>query len=307
GEDLFAGQSPVVTLGVFDGVHRGHLAVIGETVRWARSSQAPALILTFDVHPRRFVGGGAPPAITSLEHRLRLFEQAGADATLILAFDSQLAGISAEDFARRWLHEALKIQGIVVGHDAHFGAGRSGNLSCLLRLGQQYGFAVRTVPPVMVEGEIVSSTAVRAAVSAGDLRKASAMLGRPVSVLGTVVAGKGEGRKLGFPTINLDLHHEIHPPPAVYIGEACCGNTRWPAAVNIAPPAAIQKESASAIEAHLLGFHGDLYGQVVEVFILERLREERNFASAAALRAQIAADVEAVRARFAATDRRGAR
>ncbi len=305
GGDLIPGQRPVATLGVFDGVHRGHLAVIAETVRWARACQSPAVIITFDVHPRIFVSGGPPPAITSLEHRLRLFEQVGADATLILPFDQEMAQIPAEIFTRRWLGETLKIQGMVVGHDAHFGAGRSGNSSLLARLGHEYGFTVRTVPPVTVMGEIASSTAVRAAIAAGHLTKASAMLGRPVSVLGTVIPGKGEGRRLGFPTINLDLHHELHPPPGVYVGEACCGNTRWSAAVNISLPATAKGAEASAVEAHLLNFHGDLYGQVVEVFILEQLREEINFTSAAALRAQIAADVEAVRRRFAAASGRG--
>ena len=158
---------------------------------------------------------------------------------------------------------------------------------------------MRSLPAVMVAGEIVSSTAVRASIAAGDLQKASAMLGRPVSVLGTVVAGKGEGRKLGFPTINLDLHHEIHPPSGVYAGEACCGNTRWPAAVNIASEAAGKLAAPmSAVEAHLLDFHGDLYGQMVEVFILERLREVRTFSSPGELSAQIAADVNLVRERF---------
>ncbi len=293
---------PVVALGMFDGVHLGHQAILSRTCRWAKERGEPALALTFDVHPRRLLPDQtAPEMITSLEHRLQLLEGLGLDLALILTFDQKLAATSAPDFARNLLAKTLHASGIVLGERSHFGRGREGDAALLTRMGQELGLTAEVVPSVLVAGSPVSSTAIRAAVGRGEIELAAAMLGRPVSVLGTVVPGQGLGRQLGFPTLNLDPHHELRPPQGVYLTKTRCGSTWWNSVTNIGhrPTAGAANQNDTLVEAHLLDYHGDLYGQVVEVVFLRRLREERKFAGREELTNQIAADVARAKAEFA--------
>ncbi|MFW5857210.1 MAG: bifunctional riboflavin kinase/FMN adenylyltransferase, partial [Planctomycetota bacterium] len=226
---------PVVTLGMFDGVHLGHRVVIERACGRAAVAGVEALVVTFDRHPRCVTDPvGAPPMITSLTHRLTLFDMIGADAALVLPFDEDLAALDADGFARMLLVERLGAGAVVVGHDARFGRDRAGDAAFLSALGQSAGFDVEEVPPVTLDdGTTVSSSAIRQAVAARELDRAAAMLGRPVSVLGTVVTGQGIGRTLGFPTLNLDPHHELHPPRGVYVARTRVGDTVWPSVINI--------------------------------------------------------------------------
>lgn len=290
------GARPIITLGMFDGVHLGHRAVFRETLAWARTLGTIAVVLTFDRHPRHLLTPDAvPERITSLEHRLLLMEQMGVDAAWVLSFTDDLAALPAQDFARRYFYETLHAQGIVLGHNARFGKAAAGGIPLLRALAEVYDCPVREVAGIDVDGESVSSTAIRRAVRDGDLPRAEAMLGRAPSVLGTVVEGIGVGRTLGFPTLNLDPHHELFPPLGVYACRARCGDTVWDAVTNIGLRPTVREEKAPLIETHLFDFYGDLYGQVVEVSFLDKLRDEKRFPDHDALRAQIARDVEHAR------------
>ncbi len=305
-ESPLPGQRPVVTIGMFDGVHRGHQAVLGRTQAVACERGVPSLAITFDVHPRRRLEPGQSPAmITSLEHRLVLLEERGLVAVWVLSFDEALARMKAADFVHAVLVERLATQAVVLGDDAHFGHDREGDIALLRRMSEAAGFEVVSVPPVLVDGRVVSSTEIRNAVQGARLECARRMLGRPMSVLGTVVHGAGRGRRLGFPTLNLDPHHELHPPQGVYVSRTRCGNTVWDSVTNVGHrPTGDAKDSSDVlVESHLLGYRGELYGQTVEVMFFEKLREERAFPSDEALGAQIAADVEAARAYFAKAER----
>lgn len=291
----------VLSLGVFDGVHLGHQAILAANVAKARELGAEATVLTFGSHPKGLVLGRAPRTLTTLDHRLELFERAGVEHTLVLPFDEEVRQTPPETFARELLVDTLGTRHFVLGFDSHFGKGRAGNADLLLEL----GYEVTVVPMVMVGKRGVSSTAIREAVELGDLESAARMLGRPVTVLGKVVEGNQLGRQLGFPTANLDLQHELHPPVGVY---ACRAHVlvgervdqplgTWNAVCNIGfrPTLEGGVPERPVVEAFLLDFEGDLYGRRIELEFVECLRGEQKFAGLEALKAQIAADVEAGR------------
>lgn len=297
--------APAVTLGMFDGVHRGHRAVLEATQAAARAAGSEAVVLTFDTHPRRVVAPSTPlPMITSLQHRLDLFERLGMDAAVILPFGPGLAQRSASSFLEDILLGQLGLHTIVLGSDAHFGQGREGNIAYLQRAGEARGFAAQAVPEVCLQdGTVISSSAIREAVLAAAFDRAAEMLGRPVSVLGTVASGLGLGRQLGFPTLNLDPHHELHPPRGVYITRTCIGQTCWRSVTNVGhrPTVDAVNREDVLIETHVLESSiGELYGQVVEVLFEARLRDEKHFPNPQALQAAIADDVAAAQAWFEA-------
>ena len=290
---------PVLTLGVFDGVHRGHQAVLGEAVRLARECGASALVLTFDTHPQTVLAPGtAPPAITSLEHRLALFEDLGLDVAAVLPFQASLAQRAAEAFVRDLLAATLRVQAVVLGETARFGRDREGGLALLRRLGDDLGFAVAGVAPVRMDGKPVSSTAVREAVRCGQLARAARMLGRPVALLGTVVPGAGLGARLRFPTLNLDPHHELRPPGGVYATRTRVGDSIWPSVTNVGhrPTVDARTSREVLVESHVLDRDiGELYGQTAEVAFHAFLREEARFEDHDALARAIAQDVARAR------------
>ncbi len=290
------------TIGVFDGVHRGHQRVLSELVAWAHADGGDAIVVTFDPHPREFLFGEKPAALASLEHRLVLLARAGVDAALVLPFDEKTANTEAEDFVRDVLVGALGAKKILLGANHRFGHGRKGDLALLLRLGSELGFEAREVPlePADDEGHVVSSTAIRNAIREGRLGDAERMLGRPVTVLGRVVKGDARGRLLGFPTANLDLQHEARPPRGVYAALVSVDEKgRWLAVVNVGRRPTFHPEAdEDLVEAHLLDFHGDVYGKALEVSFLAKLRDERRFPGPDALVAQIRADVADARRRF---------
>jgi riboflavin kinase/FMN adenylyltransferase len=293
-EELSPGlfRRPVAALGVFDGVHLGHRAVLAATADLAREAGGEPVAVTFDVHPRLVVEGKGPGAITSLPHRLRLLARAGAAAAVVLHFDAALRERSAEWFLEEVLLARMGIAGLVLGPDSHFGKDRRGDPALARSVLEPRGIPVRSVDRVVGSRGPVSSTAVRAAIRAGELERAAEMLGRPVSVLGTVVRGDGRGRNLGTPTANLDLHQEIRPPRGVWIGRALLPEGEaLPCLVNVGGRPTFHPEAGEdTVEAWIPGFEGDLYGREVEVEILARLREERRFPDPDALREQIRRD-----------------
>jgi riboflavin kinase / FMN adenylyltransferase len=290
-------QGSVVSIGVFDGVHPGHQAILARNLAAARAVGAEAAVVTFRRHPKRVLLGRAPKTLTSLEHRLELFERAGVDHAVGLLFTPALRDLAAEEFVRRVAVEGLGVRRFVLGFDSKFGRDREGTPERLREL----GFEVDVVPEVEVGGRAVSSTAIREAVELGDLELAARMLGRRVSVLGRVVRGNQLGRQIGFPTANLDLHHELHPPSGVYAVEVVHvqrggARNRHRGVCNIGfRPTVGGAASEPQVEVHLFDFAGELYGELLELVFAARLRSERRFPDLAALREQIGKDVAEAR------------
>lgn len=276
-----------------------------ETLRDAAARHGvPACVLTFRTHPRKVVADERPGLITSFEHRLVLLERAGVDAALSADFTPEFAALGAREFVERVVVGDLGARALVVGHDARFGAGRAADAACIREIASTLGVEALVVGPVLVDGEPVSSTRVRERVEAGDLRGAARLLGRRVSVLGRVVRGRGIGRGLGFPTANLDVHHEVRPPQGVYATWALLdeGGGRRGSVTNVGfSPTFVEEgepegERERRIEIHLLEpCPMELHGRILEAEFVTKLREERRFGSDAELAEQIARDVVAAR------------
>lgn len=296
------GRRPAVTLGVFDGVHRGHQAIIAELRRVAAGIKAPTLAITFDPHPRKALGRSAPPGICSLETRIRLLAEAGLDAVWVIPFTREFSRLTGREFAEEYFHRRLSAGAAVLGAAASFGRERDGNAEALAEWAGGWDMPVTRVPPLVMDGHVVSSTAIRLAVRAGNLDLAAAFLGRPVSVEGTVVHGQGRGRHWGFPTLNLDPHHELSPPQGVYITTAVVDGTAWNSVTNIGrPPTEDEIEAGLTdlmVETHLLDFEGDLYGRVAEIRFLRKLRDVMRFAATEQLIEQVNMDLAAAREWF---------
>jgi riboflavin kinase/FMN adenylyltransferase len=282
-----------LAIGVFDGVHLGHQQIIRQTVADAHQHNALALVITFDRHPNVVVAPDhVPPLIYSLPQKLGAIESLGADTLLLIHFDEKFSGQTGENFIRSLACDLGKIQSLCVGADFVFGHRRSGNVALLKKLGGELGFTVHGLAAVSLDRQIVSSTRIREAIRSGDLDAASQMLGRPYAISGRVIAGDGVGRKLGFPTANLDAAGLVLPPNGVYLGLAKIKEQSRSVALNIGfRPTLATGGPQLRVEAHLLDFTGDLYGQELEIEIGEKLRDEKKFASLDELKAQIARDV----------------
>ncbi len=288
----------VISIGVFDGVHLGHRAILEANVRSARARGAEAAVVTFRRHPKHLLLGRAPRTLTPLDHRLELFARIGIDHAVALTFDDELRNLAAPDFVRGICVEGLGGQNFVLGFDSKFGRDRGGTPASVAAL----GYDVEVVDKVLVHGRAVSSTAIREAVELGDLAAASGMLGRPVSVIGRVVRGQARGRELGFPTANLDPHHGLHPPPGVWASRIRILGSKTPPTtydgvtnIGFRPTLGGERPATPLIEAHLFDFAGDLYGQRLEVEFHAFLRGERRFASLDELRSRIALDADEAR------------
>ncbi|HEV8473708.1 MAG TPA: bifunctional riboflavin kinase/FAD synthetase [Methylomirabilota bacterium] len=287
-----------VALGVFDGVHLGHRAILGAAVAHARASGAPAIACTFDPHPLEVLQPGrAPLPITTLDERLALIAQCGIDGTVVLSFTAELAAVEPEAFVKDVVVGRLAASQVVVGFNHRFGRGARGDAALLRELGGRLGFRVDVVEPLTVDGVEVSSTAIRAALGRGDLDGAARMLGRPYTLPGKVVPGAGRGRTLGFPTANVAPDRPVLLATGVYAAVAEVGAERRRAVVNIGVRPTFGEDTL-AVEAYLLDFSGNLYGQPIRLTFVSRVREERRFPSVDALRAQIEADVATARQRL---------
>jgi len=294
-------RAPAVAIGNFDGVHCGHRALVATASRLAHAQGGEAAVLTFDPHPARFFAPAlAPPMVVTLERRLELLAEAGADAVVVEPFTSDLATMSADRFVAEVLRKDLDARHIVVGWDFTYGAGRQGNAATLSSEGARLNMGVNIVPPVMVAGLVCSSTKIREFVLEGRVEGAAMLLGRPFELTGRVVHGVERGRTLGIPTANLDAETDLVPKPGVYAAWAARADggptLRLRAAVSIGTNPTFVAEgggtsSAVVVEAHLLDFDGDLYGARLRLEFAGRVREQRAFPSADELVAEIRRDI----------------
>jgi riboflavin kinase / FMN adenylyltransferase len=294
--DLNPGPGGVcLAIGVFDGVHLGHQCVIGRACQEARQHGAMAVVVTFDRHPNAVVAPqNVPPLIYPLSKKLRVIASLGLDAACVIHFDKPFSEISGEQFIRSLARDFKAVRAICVGETFMFGRRRSGDVALLKALGGELGFALHALPDVSLGGQPVSSTRIREAVRALQFDLAGQMLGRTYTLCGPVIAGARFGRKLGFPTANLDVTGILVPPEGVYAADAQWGGQTRRAAVNIGRRPTVDSPAGGlCVEAHLLDFAGDIYGQEIELTFLKKLREERKFPSAAALQQQIERDVAA--------------
>jgi riboflavin kinase/FMN adenylyltransferase len=281
-----------LAIGVFDGVHLGHRALIAHLARGARQNGAKAVAATFDPLPIQLLAPGAPAsALSDVRDRVRLLREAGVDAVVVFGFDEAFAQLSADEFVDR-VRKAGDVRRIVVGPDFHFGRRAEGDVEKLRARGKRDGFVVDAVTPIEMDGAIVSSTRIRNLLLAGDVETAALLLGRPYSIGGLVVHGEKRGRALGFPTINLQLPRErLLPRDGIYAVWAEMGEGRFKAAASLGVRPTFGG-GERVLEAYILDFSGELYGEEVEVAFVKRIRDERAFASPAELSAQIARDVE---------------
>lgn len=281
-----------LAIGVFDGVHLGHQQVIRRMAELARARDALALVLTFDRHPNAVVAPDrVPPLIYTPGQKQRALAALGVDAVWVMPFDEATSRLSGEAFVRQLAQAAGGLEAVCVGADFVFGHRRSGNVALLRQLGGELGFDVIALPPVLRDGVAVSSTRIREAIRHGDLTDASRLLGRDYALAGLVVQGEGLGRKLGFPTANLDTRGLVLPPNGVYAARVRLEEQLWPAVVNIGVrPTVEPAQTVPRVETHLLGFEGDLLGRELELILGARLRGEQKFPNLEALRAQIARD-----------------
>ncbi|MGC8466812.1 MAG: bifunctional riboflavin kinase/FAD synthetase [Acidithiobacillus sp.] len=281
-----------VTIGNFDGVHRGHQALIAAMEGPVRS------VLTFEPLPREFFRGAQAPArLNSLREKTVALRQAGADAVYVARFDGALAALSAEDFAREILHRRLAAHSVHVGHDFRFGAGRRGDFDLLARMGRQLGFRVQEQPPFCLQGERVSSTGIRQFLQQGRMDEAAQWLGRPYAICGRVVGGDRLGRELGFPTANIDLARRPPPLRGIFAGILRTNQQAWPAAVSIGLRPTVGGKRL-LLEAHCLDVTVDLYGQMVQVQLLHKWRDEAHYDQLDQLIAAITQDVTNTRQYF---------
>jgi riboflavin kinase/FMN adenylyltransferase len=287
-----------VTVGVFDGVHRGHRSILDIVSAEALRRGIDRAAVTFDPHPDQVVRAKTVPLLTTIEERVELLKQNGMDRVEVLEFDNDLRETPHEEFVRRFLVENLGCKYLVIGPGFALGKGRAGTSGAISDLGAEMGFESRQVDPVLVGGRPVSSSWIRELIRDGGIDEAARLLGRPYGLRGEVVTGAGRGRKLGFPTANLGLPKgKLCPGPGTYAGIVWVRGTWRPAAVNIGYRPTFRDLPAGelTIEAHILDFKADLVGERVDLLMLSRLRDERHFGSKEALMEQIEKDVAQVR------------
>jgi len=300
-----------LAIGVFDGVHLGHQAVIEAARRTPGEAAAERaglpVAVTFDPHPVEVLApGSAPRLLTSTAHKLRLLERvAKVRCACVVTFDEAFSRLTGEAFVEQFVEASRRADGVAsvsVGEDWLFGARRSGDVALLRRLGEKHGFEVNAVPTVAAEGMRVSSTRIREAVGAGDFEIARALLGRSYTVYGTVIEGRRLGRTIGFPTANFTVHREQLPPTGVYAVRATGAGDGWDGVANLGyRPTVEDGETRRLLEVHLFGLDHEIYGEDLEVEFVRFLRPEQKFDGIEALKAQIAADAAAAREALAAS------
>lgn len=299
--DLGTLEGPVAAaIGVFDGLHLGHQSVINAARIWAQNANGASLVITFDRHPNEIVAPNrVPPAIYPLTKKLQVLEQCRIDATLLLKFDELFSRTHAKDFVQNMVQASGSLRHIFVGRDFVFGHKRSGTLALLTSMGRELGFGVTGMPPILFREVPVSSTRIRSAILAGDFDTVSSLLGRPYSLSGAVVLGDQIGRKLGFPTANLDAAKLALPPFGVYAVQARFEGKQFNSVLNIGVRPTLNSPAPQLrVEVHLLDFDGDLYGKHIDLEFHRKLRDEKRFDSLAALQAQIASDIAEARIIF---------
>jgi riboflavin kinase / FMN adenylyltransferase len=283
----------VVTVGTFDGVHLGHQAIIRYLCSRAKAVEGSATVVSFDPHPREVVTGERMPLLTTLEERAALLEALGVDRFVVLPFTRDLSMLEAEDYVRTILVETIGLREIVIGYDHHFGRNRSGSRETLEQLSGKYGFTVDVIPEQVVADAAVSSTRIRNVLAdEGDVCQATALLGRPYQLTGTVVRGDGRGRLIGYPTANLRVGdpRKAIPLPGVYVVRARFDAVDVGGMMNIGTRPTFDETSETHIEVHLFDIDRDLYGNDIAVSFIDRIRDEQRFADIDGLVEQLARD-----------------
>jgi riboflavin kinase/FMN adenylyltransferase len=292
-------RQPVLALGNFDGVHRGHRKILERVGRVAGERAATSVVMTFDPHPPRVVRPDkAPPLLMTKPQKLEAIADAGVQGAAIVRFSTELSRWDPETFVRHVLVDWLHVGEVWVGANFLFGHDRSGNFSLLRVLGSRYGFKAEKIDPVRYKDFVVSSTRVRRLVSEGRVDEAGALLGHQYFVDGTIMRGDQRGRTLGFPTANLCSENELLPPHGVYATTARIGALVYPSVTNVGTRPTVDQSGRTVIETHIFNLDRDLYGQPMRVGFVQRLRDERAFESLDALRAQIDADCQRARVLF---------
>ena len=297
-KDLSSIERPLhLALGVFDGLHIGHQAVIRTVIDAAKSDGGLAGILTFEPHPIRVLAPQLAPRriLASLNHKRDMLSHLGVELMVVVNFTEEFANCEAEDFLQSLLQSAQDLKTLAMGEDWKFGRQRGGDVSLLKNFGQRHDIKIHAVKPVMTDGERVSSTRIRQAIRDGNMRAAAAMLGREYKILGSVVKGRQLGRTIGFPTANLDVYNEQLPADGVWCVEATLKNGKvvdGVANLGLRPTVESGNDVRRSLEVHLLDFSGDLYGEDIEVSFLQHVRPEQKFANLDELQAQIQKDVE---------------
>jgi riboflavin kinase/FMN adenylyltransferase len=289
-------KSIVLTIGVFDGVHRGHQALIQKTVQLARRLKAAPAAVTFQDHPMHVLKGGPRiPFLLPRQETFQWLQKHGAEHVHILKFTRAFSKKNPEQFVQ-WLRGLGKLKGIVVGENFRFGQGAKGNITSLKSLGEKYGFKVETVKPVRIKGKVVSSSLIRQFLADGKTEEANLMLGRPYSIEGQVKHGRHVGHKIGFPTANLHAVKQFLPKDGVYACAVKLGNKFYRAGMNLGKRPTFQDDDHHRqAEVHILNYYGKLYGKDMRVYLLKYLRPEKKFSSSTALIRQIQKDLKLVR------------
>jgi len=296
-----ANASRVLAIGNFDGVHLGHRALLDRLVATARQHGLPPAVMTFEPHPRElFAPEQAPARLTSLREKLALLEACGVEEVFLLHFSRKLAGLTAEEFIDRVLVQGLAVRHLIIGDDFRFGKGRAGDFGMLQAAGQRHGFSVEAMHTIESDGERVSSSAVREALAAGELEHAARLLGRPYCIAGRVVHGDKIGRKIGWPTANIQLKRKRLALAGVFAATVSGLDKRHlPGAASLGVRPTLGRGLRPVLEVHLFDFDREIYGQHLSVHFLHKLRDEMKFDSFEALSAQIARDVQATQDYFA--------
>ncbi|PYR36092.1 MAG: riboflavin biosynthesis protein RibF [Acidobacteria bacterium] len=293
-------SQPVLALGNFDGVHRGHRKILERVCRVAGERGGTSVVMTFDPHPPRVVRPDkAPPLLMTKEQKLEAIADAGVQGAAIVRFTPELSRLDPETFVRSVLVDWLHVSEVWVGANFLFGHDRSGNFSLLRVLGGRYGFKAEKIDPVRYKDFVVSSTRVRRLVSEGRVDEAGALLGHQYAIDGIVMHGDERGRTLGFPTANLCTENELLPPHGVYATTARVGSIVHPSVTNVGTRPTVDRSGRTVVETHIFDLDRDLYGQPLRVGFVQRLRDERAFESLDALRAQIDGDCRRARVLFA--------
>ncbi len=300
---LRAGHAPVaLTIGNFDGVHKGHQAILSRLVQGARERSITSCVMTFEPHPREFFGriqGNpqiVPTRLTSLREKLELLDASGVARTHVQRFSTAFAALTPDQFVHELLDQCLAARWVLIGDDFCFGTGRAGNFHLLRRLGEKLGIEVQAMDTVAQQGVRISSVAVRSALTEGDLERARLLLGRAYSISGRVVHGDKFGRELGYPTANIQIQHNRPPLLGIFaVRMHGVGADALPGVASLGVRPTVKSSGTAVLEVHLFDYSGDLYGRHVRVEFLHKIRDEERYPDIATLRAQIARDCDAAR------------
>lgn len=289
----------VLALGVFDGLHRGHQYLIRQMIRQAKAKKAPSVVMTFFPHPVNVLNPRVNvPLLVPLKYRLALIERLGADITCVVNFTKEFSRLTPRLFVEKYVVGKINPKEIFVGQNFRFGRNRGGTVNFLKAQGRHYGFCVRAVSSLKDSGDVISSSRIRALVLDGDVSRAGGLLGRPVSLFGTVVRGDGRGKTLGYPTANIHPFNQIVPARGVYVAEAVLNNRVFQGMVNVGTRPSFKKTNKINIEVHIFDFKQSIYGKEIEIRFLKKIRNERKFPSVEALILQLARDEKFTRAHF---------